>query len=98
MNDYATSLEKINVRDDTLDEILTKEEMKIYGRYVGKFSWLAFNTRIDLLVYDMILAGRKKKVALKDLKNVYRILKKLEQKENKAIFRRVYRKENLCVI
>ena len=38
MNDYAKSLEKINIRDSKPDEILTKEEMKIFGKYIRKIN------------------------------------------------------------
>ena len=97
MNDYANSLEKINIRDGKPDEILTKEEMKIFRKYVGKLSWLAANTRPDLAVYVMDLARRQKAV-LKDLRDVNRILKKVEEKDNKVMFGKVSRKEYLCVI
>ena len=89
MNDYANSLEKIDIRDGKPDEALTREEMKIYRKYVGKLSWLASNTRPDLAVYVMNLARRQKGAALKDLKDMNRVLEKVEEKENKVIFRRV---------
>ena len=72
------------------DEILTKEEMKIFRKYVGKLNWLA--------VYVMNLARRQKKAALKNLRDVNRILKKVEEKDNKVTFGKVSRKEDLCVI
>ena len=98
MNDYAKSLEKINVRDGKPDEILTKEEMKIYRKYVGKLSWLANNTRPDLAVYVMTLARKQKGATLKDLRDINRVLKKVEEKENKVIFGKVSYKKDLCVI
>ena len=36
MNDYANSLEVVNIRDGKRDEMLTKEEMKILRIYIGK--------------------------------------------------------------
>ena len=35
---------------------------------------------------------------MKDLRNVYRILKKVGEKNNKIIFRRVAEKEKICVV
>ena len=39
MNDYANSLEKIIIRDRKPDELITKEEMKIFRKYVRNLSW-----------------------------------------------------------
>lgn len=36
MNYYANSLKLVNIRDGKLDEMLTKEEMKILRIYIGK--------------------------------------------------------------
>ena len=41
MNDYAASLEDVEVRDDKSSEALTREEMKLFRKYVGKLNWLA---------------------------------------------------------
>ena len=90
--------EKINIREGKPDEILTKEEMKIFRKYVGKLNWLAANKRPDLAVNIMDLARRQKKAVLKDLRDVNRILKKVEEKDNKVTFGKVSRKEDLCVI
>ena len=59
-----------------------KEEMKIFRKYVEKLSQLAANTRPDLAVYVMDLARRQKQAVLKGLRDVNRILKKVEKKEN----------------
>ena len=98
MNDYAGSLEKINVRDGKADEPLTREEIKVFRKYVGKLNWLASNTRPDLSVYAMDLARRQKKAVLRDLRDVNRVLKKVEERESKVIFGKVARKEDLCVM
>ena len=50
MNDYAVSLEDVEVREDKSDEQLTREEMQVLRKYVGKLSWLAANTRPDLAI------------------------------------------------
>ena len=46
----------------------------------------------------MDLAKRKKKAIWKDLRDVDWILKKVEERENKVIFGKVSRNEDLCVI
>ena len=51
MEDYAKSLEEIQVRDAKADEPLTREEIKVFRKFVGKFNWLVANTRPDLAIY-----------------------------------------------
>ena len=63
-----------------------KEQMKIFKKYVEKHSQSAANTRPDLAVYVMDLARRQKQAVLKDLRDVTRILKRVEEKENKVTF------------
>merc|ERR1712237_132668 len=36
MNEYAKSIEEVKVREDRSDEKLSREEMKILRKYVGK--------------------------------------------------------------
>ena len=98
MEDNAKSLNLIKVRDGKQDEPLTREEMRILRKYVGKLNWLAANTRPDIAISVLELAKNQKKATLKDLKNVNRILKKVYEKENKVIFGKIDRKENLCVV
>ena len=56
MNDYAASLEDVEIREDKSSEGLTREEMKIFRKYVGKLNWLAANTRQDLAICALDLA------------------------------------------
>ena len=74
MNDYALSLEDIEIREDKSDEKLTREEMRIFRKYVRKLNWLAANTRPDLAINALELAKKQKTAVLKDLRNVNRIL------------------------
>ena len=97
MNDYAASLEDIAVREDKSDEKLTQEEMRVLRKYVGKLSWLAANTRPDLLIYALDLAKKQKQAMLKDLRSVNSILQKVREKESKVVFRKIGEKEELCV-
>ena len=53
MNDYAESLEDVQIREDKSDEKFTREEMRVLRKYVGKLSWLAANTRPDLAIHAL---------------------------------------------
>ena len=39
MEDYAESLEEIEIREDKLDENMTTDEFKVLRKYVGKLNW-----------------------------------------------------------
>ena len=80
MNDYAASLEDIKIREDKSSKNLTREEMRVLRKYVGKLSWLAANTRLDLSVYALDLAKKQKQAVLKDLWSMNRILPKVREK------------------
>ena len=56
MEDYAKSLEDIQIRDAKADEPLTRDELKVFRIFVGKLNWLAANTRPDLAIYAFELA------------------------------------------
>ena len=92
MEDYAKSLEEIQIREAKADETLTREELKIYRKFVGKFNWLAANTRPDLVIYALDLAKKQKKAVTKDLREVKRVLKKVREKESKVVFTKLERK------
>ena len=66
MEDYAKSLEEIQIREAKADETLTREELKVYRKFVGKFNWLAANTRPDIAIYALDLAEKQKRATLKD--------------------------------
>ena len=53
MEDYAKSLEEIQIRKAKADETLTREDLKVYRKFVGKLIWLAANTRPDLVIYAL---------------------------------------------
>ena len=74
MDEYAESLEEIKIREDKSDEELTRDELKILQKYVGKLNWLAANTRPDITIHALELATKQKKVTLKDLRVVNRIV------------------------
>ena len=64
MEDYAKSLEEIQIRDAKADELLTREELKVFRKFVGKFNWLVANTRPDLAIYALKLAKWQKKAVI----------------------------------
>ena len=98
MEDYAKSLETIAIREGSQDDPLTREELKVLRKYVGKLNWLAANTRPDLAIYALELAKKQKKATLKDLRNANRVLKKVSEKENRVVFGKIAEMEDLCVI
>ena len=65
MEDYAKSLEEIQIRDAKADEPLTREELKVFRKFVGKLNWLAANTRLDLAIYALELAKRQENQQLR---------------------------------
>ena len=38
------------MRDIKVDEPLTREELKVFKKFVGKLNWLVANTRSDLAI------------------------------------------------
>ena len=98
MEEYANSLEDVKIREAKADELLTREELKVYRKFVGKINWLAANTRPDLSIYALDMAKRQKKAVIKDLREVNRVLKKVREKESKVFFSRIGKKEDLCVM
>ena len=98
MEDYAQSLEEIKIREAKANEELTREELKVFRKYVGKLNWLAANTRPDLAIYALDMAKKQKKAVIKDLREVNRIIKKVREKESKVVFSRIGEKDELCII
>ena len=98
MEYYAKSLEKIEIRKGMPDDPLTEVEMKVFKNCLGKLSWLASNTRLDLSVNVVDSAKFQKNAILKNLKNINGIFDKVTRRENKVVFGRVANKENMYVI
>ena len=97
MEEYAKSLEKVEIRKGMPDEPLTETEMKMYRKYVGKLSWLASNMRPDLAIHVLNSARKQKNAVLKDLRDINRIIEKIGEKKSKVVFGKVAKKE-MCVI
>ena len=58
---------------------MTRDELKILRKYVGKLNWLAANTRPDITIHALELAKKQKKATLKDLRKVNETLKKVHE-------------------
>ena len=76
--------------------MLTKDELKVLRKYIGKLNWLAANTRPDKAIYALDLAKKQKRATLKDIRDVNRVFKKVQEKESKGLFKRI-RKKNTFV-
>ena len=62
------------------DDPCTEVEMKVFRKYVGKLSWLASNTRLDLAIDVLSSARKEKNPVLKDLRDINRIVDKIGEK------------------
>ena len=98
MEEYARSLEKLEIRKGSFDNKFIDVKMKMYRKYRGMLTWLASNTRLDLSVNVIDSAKFQKNAIWKNLKNIIRILDKVTERENKVVFGRVADKENIFVI
>ena len=98
MEEYAKSLEKLEIIRGSSEEELTETELRIYKKYIGKLKWLVSNMRPDLAVYVIKSAKKQKKATLKELRNNNRILEEVVEEQNRAVFERVADKGKKCVI
>ena len=94
MDEYEESLEEIKIREGKSDEELTRDELKVLRKYVGKLNWLAANTRPDITIHALELTKKQKKATLKDLKEVNNILKKVHEKESRVMFKKLGAKKD----
>ena len=96
MEEYAKSLEKLEIIKGSSEEELSETELRIYKKYIGKLKWLVSNMRPDLAVIKS--AKKQKKATLKELRNNNRILEEVVEEQNRAVFERVADKGKKCVI
>ena len=98
MDEYASSIEEIReIRKEKKITPLTKTEMKLYRKYVGKLNWLAENTRPDLAIWSLNLSKQNAKATIGDLKKVNQIVKKVQNRQSKVKFSVIGRKEDLVI-
>ena len=86
MEEYAKTLEKLEIGKGSSEEELTEAELKVFRKYIGKFNCLASDTTPDLAMYVIESARMQKKATLKELRNINRILENIVEKENKVVF------------
>ena len=81
-NDYNDTLKEVDVDSkETGNRKLNKSEFKSYRGLCGKLSWLADQTRPDL-VYDVIeLTRHNKDATIGDLKQLNKVVKKAKAKD-----------------
>ena len=96
--EYARSIEKLELREGKSDEELTDKELKVFRTYIGKLNWLASNRIPDLSIYVMDLAHKQKKGKTNDMRNFTIVLYKVLKRNNKIVFKRVAKNEKMCVI
>jgi hypothetical protein len=98
MEDYTASIEKIeDIRKVKGDEELTKIEMKVYQKFVGKLAWLAANTRPDLSVMALLMSKKNAGACIRDLKKINHVIEKIQEKPNKVEYTRIGDKEDLML-
>ena len=81
MEEYASSLERLEIRKGSFDNKLTDVEIKMYSKYIGMLTWITSNTRLDFSVYVIDSEKLQKYTSLKNLKNIIRILDKVTERE-----------------
>lgn len=97
MEDYAKSIEEIqDIRKASPDDLLTKQEMKVYRKYAGKIGWLAANTRPDLSITALLMPMKNNDAKI-DLKRVNHVVRRVHSKPNKVMFSRVGNKDDFVV-
>jgi hypothetical protein len=98
MKDYANSMEMIeDIRAVKADDPLTKVELKVFRKYMGKLSWLAANTHPDFTFTALAMSKRNSCATIHDLKKVNHIIERMRSKPSKVVFRKIGRKVDLMV-
>ena len=77
---YAEKIKAVDltsVRRTQLDELLTKEEVTLYQKLLGKLLWLSCQTRPDLVFDTMEHSTYNKKPTVRNLLSLNKVVKKL---------------------
>ena len=99
MHDYNDSLEEVKeIRKAKKDELLTRDELKVYRKMTGKLSWLANSTRPDLSYTALEMSKNNKTAQIKDLRDVSRIVNKAKGRSSKVKLSRIGPKDDLIVV
>ena len=98
MEDYAASIENIReIRNEKKSEFLSKAELKLFRKYVGKINWLAENTRPDLSIWALNLSKQSSKATIGDLKKLNNIIKRIGSRQSRVKFAKIGQKEDLVL-
>jgi hypothetical protein len=98
MEDYAACIEKIeDIRNIDNGEELTKVEMKVYRKFVGKIAWLAANTRPDLSITALMMSRMNSGAFIRDLKKINVVIDKIRAKPNRVEYIKIGKKEDLVI-
>ena len=98
MEAYAKSLTKIPAfRTGKKDDQLTDVEMSHYRKYVGKISWLATNSRADLIYTANEMATKNHSATLGDLKRINKVIDWVHSRSSKVTYRKIGPRETLKV-
>ena len=98
MEDYANSIQEIQeIRKEKKDSLLTKTEMKLFRKYVGKLNWLAENARPDIAIWALNLSKRNSQATIGDLKKVNQVVKKVMKRQSKVKFCVIGQKDDLVL-
>ena len=99
MDDYVDSLQEVKeIRKAPGTEDLTKLEMKIYRKMIGKFNWLAQSTRPDLCYTSLSMAKKNNVATIADLRKINFVMKKVKERPSRMFYSRIGKKEDLEVI
>ena len=100
MEEYSNSLQNITEiwKMEDRNDPLTKEEMKLYRKMMGKIAWLANSTRPDLFYQALQMSKKNQGATISDLRDINRILKQVCSKESKIKYGHIGSKEDLVII
>ena len=98
MDDYADSLEKIQVdKKRDKDEETTYRENCDLRELIGKIAWLSQNLRPDLSYGTLSLQKRVNNSTISDIRYVNKLVDKSKNRKNKIHFVKVGKPEDLVV-
>ena len=83
---------------DDINDVLNKEEMKLYQKMTGKIAWLANSTKPDLFYQALKMSRNNKEATISDLRDINRILIQVHSKESKIRYTHIGNKEVLVIL
>ena len=99
-DNFCNSIEEIKINDKkNTDRDLTREEYAQFRGAVGKLNWLQESTRPDLSFDNLLMSMKSRNAKVSDVNKLNKIIRKAkaEEEENKLVFHRIDKFENLQV-